>query len=74
MKSGYHQIKIEERQKERTTFTVGQLGFYEFNKMSFGLANAPATYQWLQEQCPGDLHLTIYFILLDNLILFFKNL
>ena len=62
MKSGYHQIEIAEEHKERTTFTVGPLGFYEFNKMSFGLANAPATYQRLQEQCLGDLHLKICFI------------
>lgn len=29
MKSGYHQIVIEERQKEMTSFTVGPLGFNE---------------------------------------------
>lgn len=27
MKSGYHQIEIEEKHKERTAFTVGPLGF-----------------------------------------------
>ena len=71
MKSGYHQIEIVEEHKERTAFTVGPLGFYEFNQMSFGLANAPATYQRLQEQCLGDLHLKICFIYLDDLNLFF---
>ena len=70
MKSGYHQIEITEEHKERTAFTVGPLGFYEFNKMSFGLANAPATYQRLQEQCLGDLHLKVCFIYLDDLIIF----
>ena len=70
MKSGYHQIEIVEEHKERTAFTVGPLGFYEFNQMSFGLANAPATYQRLQEQCLGDLHLKICFIYLDDLIIF----
>ena len=70
MKSGYHQIEIVEEHKERTAFTVGPLGFYEFNQMSFGLANAPATYQRLQEQCLGDLHLQICFIYLDDLIIF----
>lgn len=63
MKSGYHQIEIEEQHKERPTFTVGLLGFFEFNKMSFGLANAPATYQRLQQRL-GDLHLKICFIYL----------
>lgn len=73
MKSGYHQIEIEESHKERTAFTVGTLGFYEFNKMSFGLANAPATYQRLQEECLGDLHLKICYIYLDDLIIFSRT-
>jgi hypothetical protein len=68
MKSGYHQIEIEEKHKERTAFTVGPLGFYKFNKMSFGPANAPATYQQLQERCLGDLHLN-----LDDPIIFSKT-
>ena len=73
MKSGYHQIEVEESHKERTAFTVGTLGFYEFNKMSFGLANAPATYQRLQEECLGDLHLKICYIYLDDLIIFSRT-
>ena len=51
MKSGYHQIEILEEHKQRTDFKVGCLGFFEFNKMLFGLANEPATYQRLQEEC-----------------------
>ena len=73
MKSGYHQIEIAEDHKARTAFTVGPLGIYELKKMSFGLANAPATYQRLQEQCLGDLHLKICFIYLDDLIIFSKS-
>jgi hypothetical protein len=45
MKSGYHQVEILEQHKERTAFSVGPLGFFEFNRMSFGLTNAPASYQ-----------------------------
>ena len=41
MKSGYHQIEIDEQHKERTAFTVGPLGFFEYNRMPMGLANAP---------------------------------
>lgn len=47
MKSGYHQVEVEEEHKERTAFTVGPLGFYEYCKMPFGLSNSPATYQRL---------------------------
>jgi hypothetical protein len=43
MKSGYHQVEIYEDHKERTAFSVGPLGFYEYNRMPFGLTNSPAT-------------------------------
>jgi len=55
MKSGYHQVEVCEEHKERTAFTVGPLGFYEYNRLPFGLSNAPATYQRLMEECLDDL-------------------
>ncbi|KAK3106295.1 hypothetical protein FSP39_017215 [Pinctada imbricata] len=70
MKAGYHQVEIAEEHKERTAFTVGSLGFYEYNRMPFGLTNTPATYQRLMEECLGDLHLNICYIFLDDLIIF----
>lgn len=73
MKSGYHQVELLEEHKERTAFTVGPLGFYEFNRLPFGLSNSPATYQRLMESCLGDLHLNICFIFLDDLIIFSKS-
>ena len=73
MKSGYHQMEIDEKHKERTAFTVGPLGFYEYNRMAFRLANAPATYQRLMEQCLGEFHLTVCFIYLVDIIIFSKT-
>jgi transposase InsO family protein len=73
MKSGYHQVELEEEHKERTAFTVGPLGFYEFNRLPFGLSNSPATYQRLMEECLGDLNLTICFIYLDDVIIFSRS-
>jgi len=70
MKSGYHQVELEEEHKERTAFTVGPLGFFEFNKMPFGLCNSPATYQRLMEECLGDYNMKICVIYLDDLIIF----
>lgn len=44
MESGYHQIEILEKEKQRTAITDGQLGFFfKFNKMPFELACARAT-------------------------------
>ena len=70
MKCGYHQVEIEEEHKPRTAFTVGPLGFYEYNRMGFGLTNSPATYQRLMEDCLGELHLKICMIYIDDLIIF----
>ena len=69
MKSGYHQ----ESHKQRTAFTVGPVGFYEFNRLPFGLVNIPVTYQKLMEEVLGNLHLDICFIYLDDLIIFSKT-
>ena len=44
MKSGFHHVEILEEHKERTTFTLGPLGLYEYNMMPFGLSNSPGTY------------------------------
>ena len=45
LKSGFWQIKIEEASKQYTTFTVGNLGFFECDRMPFELCNAQATFQ-----------------------------
>ncbi|XP_062606710.1 uncharacterized protein LOC134268467 [Saccostrea cucullata] len=70
LKSGYHQVEIFEPHKERTAFTVGPLGLYEFNRMPFGLTGAPATYQRLMQETLGDLHLKICCIFIDDIIVF----
>ena len=70
LKSGYHQVEIAEHHKERTAFSVAPLGFYEYNRMAMGLANAPATYQRLMESVLGDLHLTICMVFLDDIIIY----
>ena len=74
MKSGYHQIEVLEEHKSRTAFTVGPLGFWEFNRLPFGLSNAPATYQRLMEMCLGDYNMKICAIYLDDLIIFSSTL
>ena len=46
IKSAYWQIELEEECKPKTAFT-SEWGSYEFNRMCFGLPNAPATCQRL---------------------------
>ena len=48
----------------------GNLGFYEFTHMPFGLCNAPVTFQCLMQSTLGELNLTYCVIYLDNVIVF----
>ena len=73
MKSGYHQVEIFEDHKERTAFSVGPLGFYEYNRMPFELTNSPATYQRLMENILAGLNLKMCCVFIDDVIIFGKT-
>ena len=70
MKSGNHQVENFEPHKERSAFTVGPLGFYEYTRMPFGMTNSPVTYQRLMEDCLADYHLRICCVFIDDVIIF----
>jgi hypothetical protein len=72
LRSGYWHVKIDEKDKHKTVFSVGNLGFYECNRMSFGLVNAPTTFQRLMEKCIGNMHLRECLIFLDDVLIFFQ--
>ena len=73
LKSGFWQIKMDEVSKQYTTFTVGNLGFFECNCMPFGLCNVLATFQQLMQNCLGELNLIYCLIYLDDLIVFLQT-
>ena len=70
LKAGYWQVELKEEDKAKTAFQVGPLGFYECNRMPFGLCNAPATFQRLMERCMGDINLRDCLVYLDDIIIF----
>ena len=73
LKLGFWQIKMEEVSKQYTAFTVGNLGFFKCDCMSFGLCNVPATFQRLMQNCLGELNLIYCLIYLDDIIVFLQT-
>ena len=51
-------------------FTVGNLGFYKFTHVPFGLCNTLATFQCLMQNMLGELNLMYCIIYLDDVIVF----
>ena len=74
LKNGYWQVEIEESDKHKTAFSVPGVGFYEYNNMTFGLCNAPATFQRLMEQVLYDLNNKICAIYLDHILIWSSSL
>lgn len=70
LRSGYWQVEIEEADKHKTAFSVGNLGFYEYSRMDMGLTNAPSTFQRLMEKCMGEMLLKEVLIFLDDILIF----
>ena len=68
LKSRFWQIKMDKVLKQYTAFTICNLGFFECDRMPFGLCNAPVTFQQLMQNCMGELNLIYCLIYLDNLI------
>ena len=69
-KSGFWQVRMAPESQQYTAFTVGNLGFYEFTRMPFGLCNVPVMFQHLMQNMLGELNLTYCIIYLDNVIIF----
>ncbi|UYV67129.1 hypothetical protein LAZ67_4004017, partial [Cordylochernes scorpioides] len=69
LRSGYWQVEVEERDKEKTAFTTAHV-LYEFNVMPFGLCNAPATFERNMENMLGNLRWQICLCYLDDVIIY----
>ena len=69
-KSRFWQVRKVPESQQYTAFTVGNLEFYKFTCMPFGLCNAPVTFQCLMQNTLGELNLTYYVIYFDDVIVF----
>ena len=67
--SGYNQVPVAERDKIKTAFCT-PFGLFEFNRMPFGLCNAPSTFQRLMERMFGAQHFQSLLLYLDDVVVF----
>lgn len=67
--SGYNQVPVAEQDKPKTAFCT-PFGLFEFNRMPFGLCNAPSTFQRLMQRLFGDQQCQSLLLYLDDIVVF----
>ena len=71
--SGYWQIELDEESKPKTAFTT-EFGHFEFNRMPFGLQNAPSSFQRLMNYVFREELNVFVLVYLDDIIVFSRTL
>jgi len=71
--SGYHQIPMAEQDKQKTAFSTSY-GHFEYNRMPFGLKNAPATFQRLMNTVLVGMQGIKCFVYLDDIVIYGASL
>ena len=67
--SAYNQVEVHPDDRHKTAFTT-PMGLYEYNRMPFGLCNAPGTFQRLMQMIFREELLQILLVSLDDIIVY----
>ncbi|XP_063059157.1 retrovirus-related Pol polyprotein from transposon 412 [Engraulis encrasicolus] len=67
--SGYNQVPVREEDRPKTAFCT-PFGLFEWNRMPFGLCNAPSTFQRLMQRIFGDQQCQSLLLYLDDIVVF----
>ena len=73
LKSRYWQVPIKEDYKSKTAFRTSSGQLYEFNRLPFGLCNAPTTFSRLMNNVLSGLSWEVCLYYLDDIIIFLKD-
>jgi hypothetical protein len=72
LRSGYHQLKIQELDIPKTAFHT-RYGLYEYTMMSFGLTNAPAYFMYLINKVFMEYLDKFVVVFVNDILRFFKT-
>ena len=71
LRSGYYNIRLSEAAKPKSAFVIASLGRYQFNRVPFGFAQAPAYFQKLINDILRGCNYAMGY--LDNIIIYSRN-
>ena len=72
LKSGYHQVRIAKGDEPKTAFRT-RYGHFEFQVLSFGLTNAPATFMTMMNDIFRDYLDSFIIVYIDDILVYSKN-